>query len=334
VREAARSFGQELSYIVISKTVAAAPANRGQARQLLESLIADLKTQGAREGKGAFLPTLEQFLTDRGRLSSSSLQRALFGLMFYLWVVDDLPNARAPEYWAGKAQLYEAFVTFLYSEMLNIHPVLPFDAVCDLVGEEDARFNDASSVSNFLQSIFKRAFIGTAAAIDIVPDVFLVEANLPGLHSGRDIVIAWFLIVAGVFSGPTELALLALAIDVAIGVCQFLFDIHVMERDGEITEKEQDQAAWSFGFIFVPLLPFGLDHLKLQKLAALLITLPLPVLLFEFFRFLKECLEEMIEYQKRLRLARAAGFESYGELDVDSTIVIPLTALASSESGS
>ena len=50
-------------------------------------------------------------------------------------------------------------------------------------------------------------------------------------------------------------------------------------------------------------------------------------MLIEFLGYLKTCVEDLIEYQKRMREARAAGLGEYSELDLGTTIVIPLEAL-------
>lgn len=321
-RRTARSFGEELSYVVVSVKEAGDPSSQAAADGLLNKLVLELKKRGAEEGKGAFLPVLEQFFRERRKLQSQR-QRSLSSLMFYRWVVDFLPV----DYWTGRAPLYEAFVVFLYSQMLNLASELSFDDVCELVAEHDARYDSEDNVRRAVQLLFFQTFVGTAAAVDLVADAFLDPATVPGLHSGKDIALAWFLIVGGILTGAAGATLVAVAIDVAIGVCQFLLDLEVIERDGEVSAEEHEQACWSFGFTFVPLLPFGLDKAGLSRLAALLMMAPLPILLFSFLEYLKECLENLIEYQKRLRVARAAGFGEYAELDLGSTIVIPLSAL-------
>jgi hypothetical protein len=320
VRAGPRGFGEELSYIVVGRTAAARGATVYRAGRLLDELVAELKTTGP----PGFLTTIEAFVRERRRAPSNE-QRAAFALMFYQWVRDRLPA----EYLNGRGVMWQDFVAHLYNEMLglDLEKRPRFAEVCELIAESDARFSTERSVRLFLQLQFNLAFVGTPAGLDVVPDVFLEPANLPGLHSGKDIALAWFLIVAGIFSGATEMALLSLAIDIALATLEFLADMGIAERDGIITEDETTLVAWSFGFVFAPVLPFALTARGLHKLALFLTTAPLPILFHEFLTFLQECFEELIEYQARMKVARAAGFETYHELDLDSTIAIPISAL-------
>ena len=320
VRAGPRGLGEELSYIVVGRTAAARGATVHRAGRLLDELVAELRTAGP----PGFLTTIEAFVRERRRAPSNE-QRAAFALMFYRWVHDRLPA----EYLHGRSVLWQDFVAHLYGEMLGLDPEKrpSFAGVCELIAENDARFSTERSVRQFLQLQFHLAFVGTPAGLDVVPDVFLEPANLPGLRSGKDIALAWFLILAGVFSGATEMALLTLAIDIGLATLEFLADMEIAERDGIITEDEFTLVAWSFGFVFVPVLPFALTAFELHKLALFLTTAPLPILLHQFLTFLQECFEELIEYQARMKVARAAGFETYHELDLDSTIAIPISAL-------
>jgi hypothetical protein len=324
-RKGPRSVGEDLSYLVVGSKVAADPKAVARARALLKAL----QTAVIKAGVGAVVGELNAFLK---RAGTSTAARNDLTLMFYQWVLETRPV----RYLKGSERLHEAFVADLASVAARSAP-LSFSDVLTLVAEMQppgSPLADAKLLRLRFQAMFGTAF---ATGLNTAADVDLKNADLPGLHSAKEIAIAWFLIVAGIVSGATEVAALTLALDLAIGYLQFLHEIHLAERDDEVTEEEATSVSFAFGFIFLPVLPFTLECLPKGRIADLarngFTALQVTALLAVFGAFclsLARQLRKVLEYQERLKLARETGFSEYTEHDPGQTIVIPLSALVRS----
>lgn len=327
-----RSLGEEQTYLVVSEKAAI----DSKLRKAAEKKLNDFENEVADSGVSQALPLLKKFLEG---LVRSVEDRNITTLMFQHWV-----GAARPFYFReNQEHLHEAFFGHVVS-LANKTPLLSYDDALDTVAE--AMREESNIVRLKVQNMFVTALAGVSSPVNVVPDSQLRSVDLPGLRSQQDLLLAYTLIVMGLFSGLTELAILALAIDLCVGYFQFLHEVHLAERDGIITDEERTATTLAFGFILVPVLPIASGELKFANELARAAKSPVSAVREAVERVLEtlnrtllrgtivvlllglgKTLLDIYSRQERLREAREAGFAGVEEVNNGSTIVLPLSAL-------
>jgi hypothetical protein len=329
------SYGEELSYLLISRSYAASEANIAAANKDREDLVRSV----ASAGLTSCLVLLERFLLKGG---TSREERQRLGLVFYRWVAD----AKPPYYLSGDDHLYEAFFAHLVCTVRSITP-LPFaDALEFFVDETKGPATGAEAVlrklgmddtSRLVRQAVQTMF-GTHLGFRtyLLGDSALRSTDLPGIRTHKQFLLTYYFVVAGLLTGATQYALLTLALDLMLGYVQFLNDTHVAEADGTIDDDEAMGVAFSFGTMLLPILPFGADAARASgvspvrlagKLLSGLNSAALVAMLVAFAAAIKAAVDDMVARRRRLDMARSAGFAAVEEVDIDTTLLIPKALL-------
>jgi hypothetical protein len=329
------SYGEELSYLLVSRGYAALEANIAAANAARAALVRSVASAGI----ASCLDLLENFLR-RGGTSVAERQR--LGLIFYRWAADTNP----PHYLSGDDHLHEAFFAHLVCAVLS-KPPLPYADAVELVvddikgpaGRVEALLRAAGMdettrlVRRRIQVMFG-VHLGSRAYL--FADAALQSTDLPGIRTHKEFLLTYYLMVGGLFTGATQYALLTLALDLMLGYVQFLQDTRLAEADGVVDDDESMGVAFSFGTMLLPILPFGADAARSSglspvklagKLFSLLNTTAQLTMLAAFVTGLKTALDDMIARRKRLAMAREAGFASLEEVDTETTLLIPKALL-------
>jgi hypothetical protein len=331
------SLGEEQSYLLIGRAYAALESNiasANAARLALERSIASA-------GLGSCVAKLESFLRE-GPTSHEGRQR--LGLIFYRWAVDTNP----PHYISGDDHLHEAFFAHLVCQALpNPPPPLRYaDAVellVDHVNPSPSRIEAAERalgmdsntklVRHRVQAMFE-GYLSSRA--NLFADSAIPSTDLPGIRTHKEFLLTYYLMVAGLFSGATQYALLTVAIDLMVGYVQFLQDARLAEADGIVDDDEAMDVAFSFGTMLLPILPFGADAARSSgvgpvklagKLLSALDSAVLVAMLIAFAAGIKAALDDMVARRGRLEMARKAGFAAVEEVDTETTLLIPKALL-------